>query len=92
MANWNKQYAATSTKSDVMRALGFATLKCDDINDREEMTNNLEELVDAQIRLERENTKIQRDKGYCIGLFVGAAATYVGWFVGGVIKAKLNKK
>ena len=92
MANWGKQYAATSTKCDVMRSLGFATLKCDDINDREEMTNNLETLVDEQIRLERKNAEIQRDKGYCIGLFIGAAATYAGWFVGSVIKAKLNKK
>ena len=92
MANWNKQYAATSTKCDVMRALGFATLKCDDINDREERTNDLETLVDEQIRLERKNAEIQRDKGYCIGLLVGTAATYVGWFVGGVIKAKFNKK
>ena len=92
MANWDKQYAATSTKGDVMRALGFATLQCDDINDREEMTNNLETLVDEQIRLERKNASIQRDKGYCIGLFIGAAATYAGWIIGSVIKAKFNKK
>lgn len=92
MANWDKQYAATSTKGDVMRALGFATLKCDNIDDREETTNNLEELVNAQIQLERKNAEIQRDKGYYIGLFLGTAATYAGWFVGSVIKAKLNKK
>lgn len=92
MANWNKQYEDASTKGDVMRALGFVTLACDDIDNREEMTNNLEELVDAQIRLERKNAEIQRDKGYYIGLFLGTAATYAGWIVGSVIKAKLNKK
>ena len=92
MANWGKQYADASTKGDVMRALSFATLKCDDIDDREETTNNLEELVDSQIQLERKNASIQRDKGYCIGLLLGTAATYAGWIVGSVIKAKLNKK
>lgn len=92
MANWNKQYTAAATKGDIMRMLGFATLKCDGINDREEMTNNLETLVDEQIRLERKNTEIQREKGYYIGLFLGTAATYAGWIVGSVIKAKLNKK
>ena len=92
MANWDKQYEAASTKGDVMRALGFATLKCDDINDREEMTNNLEELVNAQIRLERENTKIQKTKSSTRGMWLGAAITWAGIIVGTVIKAKLNKK
>ena len=92
MANWNKQYKAASTKGDIVRALGFATLKCDNIDDREDMTNKLEELVDAQIQLESKNAGIQRYKGYYIGLFLGTAATYAGWIVGSVIKAKLNKK
>lgn len=92
MANWGKQYAAASTKGDVMRALGFATLKCDNIDNREEMTNNLETLVDEQIRLERKNASIQRDKGYCIGLFLGAAATYTGLLIGIISKTYRNKK
>lgn len=92
MANWSKQYEAASAKGDIMRALGFATLKCDDIDNREGYTNDLEELVDSQIQLERKNASIQRDKGYCIGLFLGTAATYAGWIVGSIIKAKFNKK
>lgn len=92
MANWNKQYAAASAKGDVMRALGFATLKCDNIDNREGYTNDLEELVDAQIQLERKNASIQRDKGYYIGLFLGAAATYAGMLIGIISKTYRNKK
>lgn len=91
MANWDKQYAAASTKGDVMRALGFSVMESINLDDRD-VIDNLETLVDEQIRLERKNTEIQRYKGYYIGLFLGTAATYAGWFVGSVIKAKLNKK
>lgn len=91
MANWGKQYAAASTKGDIMRGLGFSAMKSNNLDDRD-VIDNLETLVDAQIQLERKNASIQRDKGYCIGLFLGTAATYAGWIVGSVIKAKLNKK
>lgn len=91
MANWSKQYDAASAKGDIMRGLGFSAMKSNNLDDRD-VIDNLEKLVDAQIQLERKNASIQRDKGYCIGLFLGAAATYAGWIVGSVIKAKLNKK
>lgn len=91
MANWDKQYAAISTKGDVMRALGFSAMKSNNLDDRD-VIDNLETLVDEQIRLERKNASIQRDKGYCIGLFIGAAATYTGLLIGIISKIYRNKK
>ena len=92
MANWDKQYTANSVKADIARSLCFATLKSDDIDNREKLTNTLETLVDEQIELERANTKIQKGKSSIRGMWLGAAVTWAGWFIGSIIKAKLNKK
>ena len=61
MANWDKQYEAASAKGDIMRRLGFSAMKSNNLDDRD-VIDNLEELVNAQIQLERENTKIQKTK------------------------------
>ena len=93
MANWNKQYKAASTKGDITRALGFATLETlesDNLN--RELTNDLEKLVDEQIALERRNTEVQREKGCLVGMLLGAAATYAGLFIGIITNAYRNKK
>ena len=91
MANWSKQYEAASAKGDIMRGLGFSAMKSNNLDDRD-MIDNLETLVDAQIQLERENTKIQKGKSSIRGMWLGAAVTWAGWFIGSIIKAKLNKK
>lgn len=91
MANWSKQYDAASAKGDIMRGLGFSAMKSNNLDDRD-VIDNLEKMVDAQIQLERKNASIQRDKGYCIGLFFGAAATYTGLLIGIISKTYRNKK
>ena len=91
MANWDKQYAAYSVKGDITRSLGFAAMKSNNLDDRD-VIDNLETLVDEQIRLERENTKIQKVKSSTRGMWLGAAITWASIIVGTVIKAKLNKK
>ena len=91
MANWDKQYEAASAKGDIMRRLGFSAMKSNNLDDRD-VIDNLEELVNAQIQLERENTKIQKTKSRTRGMWLGAAITWVGLIVGTVIKVKFNKK
>ena len=90
MANWSKQYEAASAKGDIMRRLGFSAMKSNNLDDRD-VIDNLEELVNAQIELERANTKIQKGKSSIRGMWLGAAVTWAGWFIGSIIKAKLNK-
>lgn len=79
MAKWDKQYAQLTEKGDIVRILGFTTLKhMKDEEARDQLVDNLEKVVDMQIDVERRNAVKQYDKGLNVGIWLGGAAAMVG--------------
>lgn len=93
MAKWDKQYKVAAGLGDLTRKLGFVMLKhADGEETHDKLVDDMENLVEEQIKVERRNADKQWEKGLNIGILVGGVASLTGIVIGEMINYYSDKK
>lgn len=93
MAKWNKRYAVAVAMGDLVRKMGFVALKhAEDEVAHDKLVDDMENMVDEQIKVERRNAAKQYDKGMNVGICIGGAAACVGIVIGELINQYMANK
>jgi hypothetical protein len=80
---WDKAYTEASTMGVIGRKLGFASLKGSKTSEaHDKLVDDIDNLVDTQIEIEKRNAEKQYDKGWNHGMITGSCAAVLGMFIG----------